>query len=345
MLLSPTGFDRQLRQPMQQTDALTQQGESAIEATLVVAPTNLVSLEAIDLIQHWNLKQGKTFHNDVGDAWNINRYAFSRLLKTLFEQRDRIIILSGDIHYGSTVCLHYWSRQPYRGIQALSREAAQDNGDEKSHVLVQLTSSAIKNSELKTRLVHTKIKSLLAESSEDWAGWTHPPELFKVRSFLGFRHVKPLHVASHSPVVERLHRSHRQPLTWDIAVRQPQSLPDWRYHIDWIKRQPARIAFDRSHRPKLKSKNLFQRLVDGLLLLFWRNPWIQEGSEVVGLNNIGLVQFNPDGQSGGKSGVQSVAHDLYWHAPWRSGTTVYSRYETSLRLEAPPPPVQVLQDL
>ena len=337
MLLSPTAFDLQLRQPMQQTEHLKQQGKSQVEATLVIAPTNLVSLEAIDQIQHWNLKQGKTFHNDVGDAWNINKYAFAKLLSTLFEQRDRIIILSGDIHYGSTVCLHYWLRQPPERYDNNLSGNLSGKDREKPHVLVQLTASAIKNSELKTQIVHTKIKSLVAESSEDWAGWVHPPELFKVRSLLGFHPVKRLPPSDHVPLIQRLHRT-RNRLFWDIAVRHSRALPDWRYHIDWIKRQPAQTAFDRSHLPKPKSGHFIQRVAKGLIQFLWSNRWLQEGNEVVGLNNIGLVQFDWSRQPEDRS----VIHDLYWYAPWKPGRVVFSRYNVSLSLEPAPPPLPVL---
>jgi hypothetical protein len=334
MLLSPTAFDRQLRQTMQQSMQRRQAGQFLLEATLVVAPTNLVSLEAIDWVQTWNLKQGKTFHNDVGDAWNINKHAFSELLNTLFEQRDRIIVLSGDIHYGSTVCLHHWSRQQDDDRADLLPA----DRTEKSHVLVQLTSSAIKNAELKTRVVHTKIKSLVVEKPQDWAGWTKPVELFKVRSFLGFRHTKPLPPADHLPNVQRLHRTHGK-LAWDIAVRQPQTLPDWRYHIDWIKRQPAQVVSVRSSLSTRPPQTWLQRLKHWFVQRFWHNRWLQEGREVVGLNNIGLVQFNWSPQNE----TYSVHHDLHWYAPWQPGTAVFSRYTVPLDLETPPPALPIVR--
>jgi hypothetical protein len=46
----------------------------------------------------WHLKQGKVFHTDVGDSWNLNMVALAELLTTLFNERDRTIVLSGDIH-------------------------------------------------------------------------------------------------------------------------------------------------------------------------------------------------------------------------------------------------------
>lgn len=334
MLLSPTAFDRQLRQPLQQSKQLQQAGAFPLEATFVVAPTNLVSLEAIDLVQRWNLKQGKTFHNDVGDAWNINKHAFSELLNTLFEQRDRIIVLSGDIHYGSTVCLHHWSRQRENDRADLFYA----DRSETPHVLVQLTSSAIKNAELKTRVVHTKIKSLVAEKPQDWAGWSQPVELLKVRSWLGFHYTKPLPPATHLPQVQRLHRTNGT-VAWDIAVLHSQALPDWRYHIEWIKRQPAQVVAVRSSLADRPPQTWLQRLKHWCVQRVWNHRWLQEGREVVGVNNIGLVQFKwfPHTQT------YSVHHDLHWYAPWRSGTIVFSRYTAPLELEDPPPAIPVIE--
>ena len=328
MLLSETAFDRQLRQPLQQTDRWNQTGQAAIKATLVIAPTNLVSLKAIDWVQHWNLRQGKVFHNDVGDAWNINKYAFSKLLKTLFEQRDRIVILSGDIHYGSTVCLHYWERQP-------SEVAA---STETSRVLVQLTSSAIKNTELKTRIVHTKLKSLVPEWSQDWAGWDTPPHLLNVRSILGFKRIRPLGRLTHTPTVRRLYRIPGQTkFAWNVAVSHHRDLPHWRYHIDWIARQPAQVVYERL---KLVpgERYGFKRVFSWLKLL-WNNRWLQDGREVVGLNNIGRVQFvwmEETAEIG-------VMQDLYWYAPWRSGSVASSRFYAPLELEEPPVLIPVIE--
>ncbi|GAB4370616.1 MAG: hypothetical protein Kow00121_11470 [Elainellaceae cyanobacterium] len=326
MLLSPTAFDRQLRQPLQQTTR-QQSGQFSIEATFIVAPTNLVTLEAVELIQHWSLKQGSSFNNDVGDSWNHNKYAIARLLNTLFEQRDRIIVLSGDIHYGSTVCLDHWSR---------SRSKTGVPSVETSHVLVQLTSSAFKNAEGKTRIAHTKLKSLLSDPTQDWAGWHHQPDLVRVRSRFGIGQLKALPETSCVPVVKRLNRIHRADSAWDLAVKHPNDLPDWRYHVSWMKRQPAEIIFA-PIKPARSPKSWFQRVIDWLLKLVWNNRWLQEGDEVVGLNNLGLVQINGSPQSD----RAIVSHCLYWHAPWQSGAIAVSRYEAPLQLKAPPPELTV----
>jgi hypothetical protein len=330
MLLSQTAFDRQLRQPIQQTDRQNQTGQTTIQATLVIAPTNLVSLKAIDWVQHLNLKQGKVFGNDVGDAWNINKYAFSKLLKTLFEQRDRIVILSGDIHYGSAVSLHYWAQKTSESSATVT---------EIPHVLVQLTSSAIKNTELKTRIVHTKVKSLVPEWTQDWAGWDSPPNLLDVRSILGFRRIRPLKKSTHTPTIRRLYQNpgSSRRFAWNVVVPSSQDLPNWRYRVKWVKRQPAQVVDERL-KPTPADRRPLSWAIGGLKRL-WANRWLQEGSEVVGLNNIGLVQF----ERSPETGETIVTQDLYWYAPWRSGMVVSSRFSAPLELEEPPVLIPVVE--
>ncbi|HEY9813231.1 MAG TPA: PhoD-like phosphatase, partial [Candidatus Sericytochromatia bacterium] len=88
-MMSPTAFIKQLRQPLQSNKNLHN------EITLLVLPTNLVSLWVIDFVQEQNLKQGKVFQHDIGDDWTLNKLALNQLLSELFKERDRIVILSG----------------------------------------------------------------------------------------------------------------------------------------------------------------------------------------------------------------------------------------------------------
>jgi hypothetical protein len=157
MLLCPTAFKQQLQ------DSLEHSTVTEIEATLVVLPTNLVTLGIIDLIQQWELTRNRVFSSDVGDSWNFQRSASAKLLLSLAQRRDRVIILSGDIHYSCAIRFSHWFCSPNQ-----------------SAVLVQLTSSAIKNSEWSTRMIHTKVKNLLPESTEDWLGWQESFRLVKV---------------------------------------------------------------------------------------------------------------------------------------------------------------------
>lgn len=270
MLLSPFAFKQQLQQPLSNKP-------KHIQATVVVLPTNLVALGIIDRIQQFELSQDRVFSNDVGDSWNFHETAFITLLLNLCQKRDRVIILSGDIHYSCAV-----------------RIVHQNHHTQETSIIVQLTSSAIKNSELATRVIHTKLKSLFPEPTQHWLGWNKPLKQIKLPK-----------------------------QKWWSKQPQQSSKPDWQYRIEWIKRQPTQSLSWRSRSETKSSANLGQRIWNSIVRLFWRNPWLQEGTEVVGRNNLSLVRFN-------WSGTKKVIQDTYWHPPWQKTATVKSSYEVLL---------------
>ncbi|MFE4107344.1 PhoD-like phosphatase [Almyronema epifaneia] len=231
MLLCPTAFEQQLTQPLK-TSPLPDDNH---HATLVIAPTNVFGLKIIDRIHNWQLQRRKVFSTDVGDAWNIHDEALAQLLTTLFRQRRQILVLSGDIHYSSVVRLSYQTAQT-------------------QSVLVQLTTSAFKNEEMLTRLLHTRLKDwLLPEPIRRWVGWSTPPDML------------------------------------ELPTSETHTPPDWTCALEWIPRQryenlpvEARNFYPGARRSRWA---WCQRL------LFWRSRWFQSGREVVGLNNISVVTF------------------------------------------------------
>ena len=277
MLLSPFAFEQQLEQPLDNKP-------DRVEATFIVLPTNLVALGIIDRIQQYELSRDRVFSTDVGDSWNFHETAFVTLLLNLCQQRQRVIVLSGDIHYSCAVRLVHWNRHT-----------------QQTSVIVQLTSSAIKNSELATRVIHTKLKSLLPESGDRWLGWNHSLEQTKIST----------------------------PKWWRKQSHKLQADADWQYRTEWIKRQPAHdLPWREPVNPDCVPINLKQRIVHFFANLFWRNRWLQEGTEVVGRNNLSLVKLD-------WATTKTVIQETYWHPPWREGATVKSSYEVPLsdRLE------------
>jgi hypothetical protein len=266
-LLSPSAFDRQLLQPLQASSA-------SPLATVVIAPTNLFGLEVIDWIHHWAIKRKKVFATDAGDAWNVNTAALAQLLNILCGQRRRVTILSGDIHYGSAVRL---SRRQITG------------DDSQESVLVQFTSSALKNEEKITRLLHTRLKHwLLPEKTRRWVGWEHPPQMLTI----------PL--SSH-----------------------PIAPHDWECSLEWIYRQPSTIARFGHRIPWLIPHQFLPNLFSAAILqaLLWRQSrWFQDGREVVGLNNLAVVQWQSP----------EAIQDLYWFSPWLPKQIVSSRFVATL---------------
>lgn len=272
MLLSPTAFEQQLQATLQQHDP------SQMKATLIVAPTNTFSLEAIEWVQKWKLRKRQVFDSDVGDAWNINTSALAQFLSTIFEEREQVIVLSGDIHYSSALRLDFWSE------------------DCKPRIFAQLTASAIKNREGSTQVAHTKAKSiLLPERSRYWIGSTKPPRMQEVQTWSR---------ASH-PWSNWACR-----LQW--IPRQPVQSPPWGKSLPWL-----------NMKPKSKGGISWLRRVVALL---WRNRWVQEGREIVGLNNLGLIQFDWSNDFDRRS----VSQDTYWYASWGKLRIVFSRFKVRL---------------
>lgn len=339
-LLSPQAFQEQIQKSLEQTN------ESEIEVTFLIAPTNLVSLQFIDLIQKRELEKGIVFKSDVGDAWNFNEIALSKLLAELFERRKRVVILSGDIHYGGSIRLSYWLGSNHKTLKSeLETSSHQTSHQElttqnsKGRVLAQLTASPFKNSDLKTHLIHTKLKSLAPESNQDWAGWNQPPQLVEVLVTPGTVCRQDLEVPETGPLVRQIRGMRGNwNLVWNIIPKNRNSLPDWQYHIEWIKRLkavpapweeklvPTEISENQSH------SKLFST-VGNLVSMLWRNRWLQEGEEVVGRNNFGLITFKwPSNNEQEKAVIQ----DIYWRPTWKKNSVVYSRYFVPLSVDELP---------
>jgi hypothetical protein len=305
MLLSPSAFERQIQTSLDQSE----RDFPNIEATFIILPTNLVSLSAIDWIQEFDLERGNVFAHDVGDSWNFNEAAQTRLLSVLFNRRDRIIALSGDIHYACAVRLSYRSTM----------------GD-RVGVLAQLTSSAIKNAELITYLVHTKLKSIAPEPVEYWAGWQQPPELVEVVATPGQVRQLPIEVGQTGPILRKIQAPRgNDKIAWHAATKDKKSLPDWRYQIEWIERQSAQLVPFSKRKigtPPFHPFPEWLSFVGDWFSRLWRNRWFQEGTEVVGRNNISLVSLQWSVEEGQKMAIQQT----YWHPPWKPTRTVQSRY-------------------
>lgn len=212
--------------------------------TLVISPTNLFSLEAIDWAQSYALKRGNVFSSDVGDAWNMPSNGLAAFLLALFEQRQQLVVLSGDIHYSFAVRLTWQQSLPAH--PHLPQTA----------VMVQLTSSPLKNEEPITRLIHTRLKHwLLPERSRCWQGWIQPARM-----------------------QEQPRRSRHQPE------------PDWRCRLEWLPRQPSQLPTFGTDLSWLGPAGRPRRRWLAALR-FWQGRWFQDGREVVGLNSLARVRF------------------------------------------------------
>ncbi len=299
-LLSPTAFRQQLSTQLD-ADAALSTAKPTPKITFIVSPTNVFTLEILDHIQRLGILQNKTYDMDIGDSWNLESVARLRLMRTLFDDRQQVVILSGDIHFGAALRVDYW-HQPNDTAQTFTR--SQNPPDA---CLVQLVASAICNSELLTEVLQTKIKLPFSERVRYWVGYADENREMEITP--GFwRSVAQFIQKSANP---KTRRQRPRPIHWGYRSqwlhRQPAQSPTWPQTPDW------RRSVQNRDRQSVGLRRLWH----------WR--WLQEGKEVVGSNNIGLVQFS------GSDELPIVVYDLYWYAPWRSLHVVYSRFQTSLR--------------
>jgi hypothetical protein len=317
-LLSPEAYRQQLL-PMLQ--AAGQENRShPIALTLVVAPTNVFTLEILDLLHVLGQLQNKAFEIDIGDSWNLEGSSRSQLLQVLFRARQQIIVLSGDIHFGAALRVDYWSALTGDPL-ALPRSRQPPDA-----CLVQLTASAICNSEPIAELLQTRLKSLFPERSRYWIG--QQPHLTELE-------ITPSLGRSLGWIWNRLiHRSRWQAdqQTDQQSPQSPKPPAVWGYRSQWLRHQPTQsLIWDRPPawlRHAILAQSIPDRVWQRLWQKVWQSLWLQEGKEVVGLNNIGLIQFDWPSLS---ESPPTVIYDLYWYAPWHMIQIVYSRYQTKLQ--------------
>ncbi len=310
-LLSPTAFRQQLRSMLETKDSDAIPSKTATKITFIVSPTNVFTLELLDRIQRLGLLQNKTYDMDIGDSWNLESAARLRLMQEIFRHRQRVIVLSGDIHFGAALRVDYW-HQPAETAATFRRSLSQPDA-----CLVQLVASAVCNSELLTEVLQTKLKLLLSERVRHWVGYNDESQEIEITPGLWRSIAQWLNPKK--PQAERQ-------IGWGYRSqwmhRQPARPPNWQQTPDWL-------------RPLQESRKDL-----GILRRLWHGRWLQEGKEVVGLNNIGLVQLSwPQSAAQQQLAPQTpiqleeipiVIYDLYWYAPWQFPHVVYSRFQTAL---------------
>jgi hypothetical protein len=121
-LLSDLALDRQLDRQLE-ADPNT---EGAI---IVVSPAPVLGMSLFEeLIQPATAALGKSYKADF-EAWSLNIAGFESFLNRL-APLQRVVLLSGDVHYGSSIAMDYWKN---------------DGVTPRVSRFVQLTASAFKN--------------------------------------------------------------------------------------------------------------------------------------------------------------------------------------------------------
>jgi hypothetical protein len=268
-LLSQEAMDRQLTSRL---DARRR----PVELTVVVSAAPVFGHPLIELwIQLKRIKLIEWFKNGPArvdrEAWALEPTAFEALLSTLASFR-RVVILSGDVHYGFAGAVEYWDHRV--GVQRGAR-------------FVQCTSSALKNEERKTRIlggVRTvqRVPARLGARVEKFlTRMTTPPS----GAVLGW--------SIDGSDRHRRWPPSKRPRSTPLILPEPLALarrrlkePDWRYRVDFEHDAGAPPAPSRS--ADLHQKALELRAESGWSFMQW----------IVGRNNLGDLEFLPGTLSG-----------------------------------------------
>jgi hypothetical protein len=267
-------------------------------------------------------KEGLVFTLDV-ENWKFDRTAFESLLSTLAtrgQRQRRYVILSGDVHYGFAHRVQYWASKPL----------TDPNGAAAAATFAMMTSSAFKNETSEpffsaTRTLHKR--NFL----------TLDPNVRRMTTRVAFNRI-----ASDPPTGRvTVGKSARKPWLLQAELDRSMACIDDLFiagqEIDpgstiadmRFSRQPTAIAIARLLRNELtrntnptpipsKPPSLSQRLtvvINGVKET--KKAYfdtLDPGSEVVGVNNVGFIRFEPRSNQGVNSlwAIQELR--------WRPGT-------------------------
>jgi hypothetical protein len=288
-----------------------------VDLTIVVSAAPVFGHPLIELwIQLKRVKVIEWFKNGPArvdrEAWALDPTAFEALLATLASFR-RVVILSGDVHYGLAGAVQYRDWQD--GVQRRAQ-------------FVQCTSSALKNEERKTRLLGGV------------------PTVKRVPTMLGTRVEKLLTRLTTPPSGAYLgwsahNRAPRRWVPWKQTRSTPRILPealastrrrlnepDWRYRLDFVHDVGEPPVPSRS--TPLHQEALQLRDESGWSFMQW----------IVGRNNIGDLEFLPDNTSSGE-GADLVQQSLWFDkTSIRAGDEPVRLPYTVYQMPLDPPPAR-----
>jgi hypothetical protein len=327
-LLSEPGFKAQL---------LDQPAANA-EITLVISPAPVIGVPFIEEKQADAESLAERFAKDT-EAWSIQTLGFEGLLGALAARianqspagtpphRGRIVLLSGDVHYGYAARLQYWANTPFHAATPPPVELT----------VVQLTASSLKNEngsflDPGTRQLHTTGFVSLSFLEIFRNSLPEPPLRFGWRNadnsrlevgtrvvswILGINSRTIKWLVSGSPAIDR----------FDVTRADSDSLtlthpPDWRYRIDYILSENEVDSIrEITPRPVAAppADDRRQALLAYLAMADNHRDYVGkwgDGKEVVGVNNVGEIRFD-----WGDGDAKSVIQQLWWRLESNSNAT------------------------
>lgn len=248
--------------------------------------------------------------NDA-EAWGLRPKTLHRLLGQL-AHRPRVLILSGDVHYGYTIHASVWNQWPY-GTPARRTTPLRSE-------IAQLTASAFKNETNSWWILNTTtdrlqgggwnvlpgglpVAGVVEHNPMDEVGWAVPLEWWtEYRSRLGEHQDRRF---SQTPA--------RLDITYRATVRDYYVPEHWRHRIRYgigtrsgERPRVTPLTRPRKGSPKADYAAWLARV--GAIMVDVRRG--DDGTELVGNNNLGEVRFAAGSSSA--SPALAMSHLLWW---------------------------------
>jgi hypothetical protein len=322
------------------------------EITLVISPSPFIGVPFLEGIQ----KTVKNFSEKLGtspwgfdpEAWGLQQTAFERLLATLAfrslpKKQNRVIILSGDVHYSFASRLQYSANLNLQNSENRNIEL----------IVTQFTSSSLRN-EVKeiggSVSLHKKgfspfnISSNLPKS--EVLGWGNKGGN-ELKIGILYAYVKgsvqslPLRLKASPAMIDLV-----QERSWFQALEITKK-PEWWYRIDFMAanfeeiKQPKPSDEIKSVIAPLPGQKRHQALEEYLKMAKNYRDYQgkkEKGKEIVGLNNIGEITFELVDDK------QVAVQTLWWRLESRDGKLLepfpLTRTEVSLLFNDEKHPMQ-----
>ncbi|MFI1195131.1 hypothetical protein ACH4T9_17965 [Micromonospora sp. NPDC020750] len=276
------------------------------------------------------------YEADAEDAWITSDAATHKFLGRLLSaappgpdgvRRRRIVMLGGDIHFGSAERIRYSATLPYacgpdpaHPFQGVNRTEG---------VIAGFVSSALRNEVFLTRMLHDVGYVPLLDSLGriDLVGWANEEEQRQGRRFkAGFQ------VSVAADAVSEWWVSGRPAVSDYDRLKLLSRPPEWSIQVQFAHHDEADPTVRRDGAPEgvldptglPRDQALAQYLAAARNLDGYLGKW-GNGKEIVGHNNLGEITFNwPAGE--GKSATQR----LWWHLPSENRAAALTKYTIDL---------------
>ncbi|MFE9654684.1 peptidoglycan-binding protein [Micromonospora sp. NPDC006431] len=330
-------------------DMLTGGGVLGDDAVTVVAqPVALFGVPILEQVAQPLAKAtAGRWTADAEDAWVASDAAVHKILARLFAaappgpdgiRRRRLVLLGGDIHFGSAERIRYSATLPYACGPDPTKPYEGINRTE--GVLAGFVASAFRNEDSMTRILHDVgyVPLLDVTGRIDLVGWAN-----ELPGKEGQRMRAGVQVTVGADATTGWWVSGRPAVSDLDALKLLGRQPDWNVYVQFLRHDEADPTVHRDGVPEPvadpaglpRDQALSQYLAAARNLDHYKGSW-GNGKEIVGRNNLGEITFSwPPGE------CKSATQRLWWHLPGEDRAAALTTYTVDLSLGCsltkPPP--------